>query len=145
MRAILDEAILLKKKQKKVSQLIIEPAYISDCSSSVVSTSRQLIKAFPFSLLYTWTLVASSQEKLSLCCTAVEALLHAAITSIRRIGSIFISSHVTIWQSSVSLSKLGNTKRFSCEDKLLMGIKNRHILQCTLLQPREKIERKKVS
>lgn len=79
---------------KKVSQLIIAPAYISDCCSSVVSTSRQLIKAFLFSLLYTWTSVGSSQEKLPLCCTTVEALLHSAITSTRPSGSI--SSHVAI-------------------------------------------------
>lgn len=46
-----------------VSQLIIAPAYISDCYSSVVSTSRQLIKAFLFLFLYTWSLVGSSQKK----------------------------------------------------------------------------------
>lgn len=61
-----------------------------------MSTSRRLIKAFPFSLLYTWTLVASSSEKLPLCCTGVEALLRATITSTRPSGPIFISSHVTI-------------------------------------------------
>lgn len=58
MRAVLNEEISFKKK--KVSQLIIARAYISDCYSSVVSTSRQLIKAFLFSLLYTWTLLHSS-------------------------------------------------------------------------------------
>lgn len=46
-----------------ISQLIIAPAYISDCYSYVVSTSRQLIKAFLFLFLYTWSLVGSSPKK----------------------------------------------------------------------------------
>lgn len=138
---------------KKVSQLIIAPAYISDCYSSVVSTSRQLIKAFLFSPLYTWTSVGSSQEKLPLCCTTIEALLHSAITSTRPSGSISISSHIAIcslvwvpvqWvaefcllikiQTVISGTQKGSAVKIS--HWLGVGIENRHIPRRTLLQPR---------
>lgn len=79
-----------------VTQLIIAPSYISDCYSSVVSTSRLLIQAFVFLFLYTWSLVVSPRKKktnLPFCCATVEALLHAAITPTRPSVSIFISSH----------------------------------------------------
>lgn len=74
-----------------ISQLIIAPAYISNYYSSVVSTSRQLIKAFLFLFLYTWFL--PDKKTLPFCCTTVEALLHAAITPTWSSVSIFISSH----------------------------------------------------
>lgn len=117
--------------KKKVSQLIIARAYISDCYSSVVSTSRQLIKAFPFSLLYTWTLLHSSWGFITCCNHFSQAkwvYFHLITCSYLQCGlsSCSVSGRIlSLYQNSDR--NIGNIKRFTCENKPLPRGGNRKL------------------